>query len=367
MTVDANRVWSATLTLTGSGDATGAQRFKFDVFGNWTENYGDNEGDGIADKGSSKDILVSGAGSYRITLSEGDLRYTVTPLTSNQAPVAALSPKVLSVKTGESVVFDGSASTDDEGVASYSWSTGGSAPTETVQFDTPGTHIVTLTVTDAEGLTASASATVTVTDSNGAYNSVLPTLHLRGTPNAWGSLAMTLVADNQWEALATFNGQANQRFKFDVKDDWTQNYGDTNKDGVAEQGGADILTPVSGQYRVRFNDQTLQYSLTPVSVGYAKNLASLNIRGTTNGWGTTPMMLVGDHQWQAGVTFTGAGDGSGGQRFKFDVKGDWTQNYGDTNKDGVAELAGADITTAVVGAYVVRFNDQTLAYSLSAQ
>ena len=73
-------------------------------------------------------------------------------------------------------------------------------------------------------------------------------------------------------ALATFNGQANQRFKFDVKDDWTQNYGDTNKDGVAEQGGADILTPVSGQYRVRFNDQTLQYSLTPVSVGYAKNI-----------------------------------------------------------------------------------------------
>ena len=65
--------------------------------------------------------------------------------------------------------------------------------------------------------------------------------------------------------------------------------------------------------------------------------------------------------------FVAIGDGSGGQRFKFDVKGDWTQNYGDTNKDGVAELAGADITTAVVGAYVVRFNDQTLAYSLSAQ
>jgi len=64
------------------------------------------------------------------------------------------------------------------------------------------------------------------------------------------------------------------------------------------------------------------------------------------------MTLVGDHQWQASVTFTGSGDGNGGQRFKFDVKGDWTQNYGDTNKDGVAEL---------------RFNDQTLAYSLSAQ
>ena len=178
---------------------------------------------------------------------------------------------------------------------------------------------------------------------------------------------MTLVADHVWEATVTFDGQANQRFKFDVKGDWTQNYGDTNKDGVAEQGGADILTQVSGQYRVRFNDQTLQYSLTPVSVGYARNVASLNIRGTPNGWGATPMTLVGDHQWQASVTFTGSGDGNGGQRFKFDVKGDWTQNYGDTNKDGVAELVGADITTTVVGAYLVRFNDQTLAYSLSAQ
>ncbi len=79
------------------------------------------------------------------------------------------------------------------------------------------------------------------------------------------------------------------------------------------------------------------------------------------------MSLVGDHLWQASVTFTGSGDGNGGQRFKFDVKGDWTQNYGDTNKDGVAELASADITTAVVGVYVVRFNDQTLAYSLNTQ
>ena len=112
MTVDANRVWSATLTLTGNGDATGAQRFKFDVFGNWSENYGDNEGDGIADKGSSKDILVSGAGSYRITLNESDLHYTVTPspATRRRSPP---SPKTLSVKAGESVVFDASASRDD--------------------------------------------------------------------------------------------------------------------------------------------------------------------------------------------------------------------------------------------------------------
>ena len=86
------------------------------------------------------------------------------------------------------MVFDASASRDDGGVVSYSWSSGGTAATETVRFDTSGTHTVTVTVTDAEGLTASASATVTVTDDNGTYASVLPILNFRGTPNAWGSL-----------------------------------------------------------------------------------------------------------------------------------------------------------------------------------
>lgn len=367
MTVDANRVWTSTVTFTGTGDATAAQRFKFDVYGNWTENYGDNEGDGIADKGSTKDIYVSGAGTYRISLKENDMSYTVTPLINNQAPIAAVSPKTISVKLGDSLVFDASASSDDTTVVSYSWSSGGNAKTESVLFDTLGLHTITVTVADAEGLTSSTSATVNVTDVNGTYSSVLPTLSFRGTPNSWGALAMTLVGDNLWEAQVTFDGQVNQRFKFDVKGDWTQNYGDNNKDGVADLTGTDIYTTVTGQYRVRFNDQTLAYSLTPVSISYAKNFASLNIRGTTNSWGTTPMTLVSDHLWQATVNFTGAGDANGGQRFKFDIKGDWTQNYGDTNKDGVAELTGADITTSVVGAYVVRFNDQTLAYTLSAQ
>ena len=261
MQVDANRIWSAIINFTGAGDTSGAQRFKFDVFGNWTENYGDNEGDGIADKGSTRDIYFNGAGQYRIALKESDLSYTVTALNNNQAPVAVISPKNPSVKLGESLVFDASGSTDDAGVASYSWSTGGIGKTETVQFDTLGSRTVTVTVTDTEGLTASVSATVNVTDGSGAYTSELPTLHFRGTPNGWGVLAMTLVADNQWEARVTFDGQTNQRFKFDVKGDWSQNYGDTNKDGVAELTGADITTPVVGAYVVRFNDQTLTYSL----------------------------------------------------------------------------------------------------------
>ncbi|MFM4704506.1 alpha amylase C-terminal domain-containing protein [Aeromonas bivalvium] len=367
MTVDEQRVWSAIVNFSGAGDASGAQRFKFDVFGNWTESYGDNEGDGIADKGSARDILFSGAGSYRVALKESDLSYSITALGSNQAPVAALSPRTLGVKAGESVVFDASASRDDGGVVSYSWSSGGTGASETVQFDTPGTHTVTVMVTDAEGLTASASATVTVADDNGSYASALQSLHFRGTANGWGSLAMTMVADNQWQAQVTFDGQTNQRFKFDVKGDWSQNYGDNHQDGVAEQAGADITTQVTGTYLVRFNDLTLHYSLSPIGGDFASSFPTLNLRGTPNGWGNTTMTLVGDHLWQASVDFTGAGDANGAQRFKFDVKGDWTQGYGDSDGDGIAEPDGADIGTQARGPHLVRFNDQSLAYSLIPQ
>ena len=371
MTVDANRVWSADVTFTGAGDANGAQRFKFDVYGNWTESYGDTEADGIADKGSAKDILFNGVGKYRVSLKESDMSYTLTQLSSNQAPVAAITPKTLSVKLGDSVVFDASGSTDDVGVTGYSWSTGGSAKTETVLFDSLGTKTVTVTVTDADGLTSKASATVTVTDGSVAYNSNFATLNFRGTPNSWGSAAMTLVADNTWEATVNFDGQANQRFKFDVKGDWSQNYGDTNKDGVAERTGADIYTTVTGQYKVQFNDATLKYTLTKLAdssaTSYSANFASLYLRGTNNSWGTTAMKLVANNSWQAEVTFTGKGDATGAQRFKFDVKGDWSQNYGDSNMDGTAERTGADITSAVVGTYLVTFNDSTLKYTLTAK
>lgn len=66
---------------------------------------------------------------------------------------------------------------------------------------------------------------MTVTDDNGTFNSTYTTMNFRGTPNSWGSMAMALVADDTWEATVTFDGQTNQRFKFDVAGNWTTNLG----------------------------------------------------------------------------------------------------------------------------------------------
>jgi pullulanase len=70
-------------------------------------------------------------------------------------------------------------------------------------------------------------------------------------------------------------------------------------------------------------------------------------RGTANGWGTTPMELVGDNLWAITQDFAGQSN----PRFKIDRYGDWGENY-----------PSADYTVGS-GEYFITFNDQTKAVS----
>lgn len=88
-------------------------------------------------------------------------------LISNPAPIAPSA--ALAVDCVELVcAVDGSGSSDDRGVVSWAWefSDGGvaSGPVATHSFATAGTYTVSLTVTDAHGLTSSATTSVAVTD-----------------------------------------------------------------------------------------------------------------------------------------------------------------------------------------------------------
>jgi len=76
----------------------------------------------------------------------------------------------------ESVILDGSASTDSDGtITSYSWSEGG---VEIATGATPavdlavGTHVITLTVTDNDDLTATDDVTITVQPGSGTSSAV---------------------------------------------------------------------------------------------------------------------------------------------------------------------------------------------------
>lgn len=84
-------------SATFSGISTG--RFKFDAYGNWINNWGNNNSDLIADA-SGNDILVTTPGNYTITFNDASLQYSVTP--TNNTSSSAASSVVSSSSTASS-------------------------------------------------------------------------------------------------------------------------------------------------------------------------------------------------------------------------------------------------------------------------
>ena len=371
MTVDATtRVWSTVIDFTGKGDAGGAQRFKFDVYGNWTTNFGDNEADGKADSGNAKDIFFNGVGKYKVTLKESDMSYTVTAVNENQAPKAVVSPATITVTEGDKVVFDASGSTDDNAVTDYSWSSGGTAKTETVTFNSVGTEKVTVTVEDADGLSSTATATVVVKAKEVPQPSFVSTfkkLYYRGTSNSWAAQSMDLVADHTWQTTVTLTGAKTERFKIDASEDMSKVYGDRNDDGVLD---ANTVTypGCKGVFTLTVNDETMAYTLEKQGDPYAAKLETLyfSMPATSGkGWTAQPMKLVDDNVWYIRVKLNDVAS----QRFRFDITGQGTkgQVYGDKDKNGVLDVGGTPIAQSGKGYFIIKLNDKSMKYSVVAQ
>jgi len=155
-------------------------------------------------------------------------------------------------------------------------------------------------------------------------NSAFSSLHFRGTPNSWGNQSMTEVTPGVWQTDVNFDGQSNQRFKFDVLGDWTQNYGDANGDGVLELSGDDIVTAITGNYRIEVNATTLAYTLTQIDGEPVGD--TWYFRGTANGWAAAEMSSTDNVNYCIVQSFAN-GDGGGGPRFKIDHFGDWIESY----------------------------------------
>lgn len=108
----------------------------------------------------------------------GQMHPIVQPAIQNQNPVANAGPDQ-TVFAGESVSFNGSASSDPDGtIQSYDWSFGDGTPNQsgvTVShtYSSAGQYSVTLTVTDNAGATASDSLIVTVQTPQQAAQSLI--------------------------------------------------------------------------------------------------------------------------------------------------------------------------------------------------
>ena len=414
-------LWSADVLFNGEGDGVAAQHFRFDVYGNGEQIYGDNEGDGIADPGSQHDIFFNGIGKHRVTFDERTLRYTLTELQQgNQAPKAMLDPQQLTITAGASVMFDGRASSDADGkIVRYEWAMSSSAKcgtsikcgepyptkkwegsdTAMLKFEQAGLYEVSLTVTDDDGLSSTFRSWITVLPSaEFAHN--FYQLNYRGTSNSFGSLPLKLVADHTWQTDLNLNGRKNQHFRLEalpgVVGGPVLSYGDRNNDGKLDLNSVIKQLPLQGHFLLSVNDESLSYSLkrldTPKQAVY-----QVYYSGSNHGWEKQPMTLVADNTWMIKSRFT-----SKSSKFRFvtdsgirymvpacqpviatassasatlvpscDCGGkagclppNPLSNFGDSNRDAIAEKNGLPIVVPYLGEVLIRFNDQTLRYSV---
>jgi len=100
----------------------------------------------------------------------GNMGMSTAYFTVDTIPPVADAGSAQTVDEDSVVTFDGSASTDENGIATYTWTftdltpktLSGKNPTYT--FATPGVYTITLEVTDAAGNTATHTVTITVRD-----------------------------------------------------------------------------------------------------------------------------------------------------------------------------------------------------------
>ena len=133
--------------------------------------------DGTTSSQSNPKHIFNGVGTYNVSLkvyddegksSTADVLITVQAK-PNEAPVAVATANQLEGDAPLEVYFRGSDSTDDKGISNYYWDfplDPSAAPNNTRTFAMPGVYVISLTVTDAEGLQNTAQLTITVNESN---------------------------------------------------------------------------------------------------------------------------------------------------------------------------------------------------------
>ncbi len=78
MTLTADNYWQAEITFTESAD----QSFKFDIYGDWSLNFGDNNNDHMGDQ-NGKNIPVTPGKTYIITFNDNNAYYSIYEKTWN--------------------------------------------------------------------------------------------------------------------------------------------------------------------------------------------------------------------------------------------------------------------------------------------
>lgn len=97
------------------------------------------------------------------------------------------------------------------------------------------------------------------------YASVYPSMYVKAIYAGQGG-PMTLIGNNTWQRSGVVSNYTSL-INFDVYNDWSLYFGDSNKDGIAEQGGNTSLPKIDTPYTVTFNEVTKKYTITEETHG----------------------------------------------------------------------------------------------------
>lgn len=167
MTEISTNIWSISVDNNEAKNASGEPRFKFDIFADWSENYGDNNDDGELEPDGKSILFNESFGEYLILFNALEKSYSMEKVLQDEivpliAPVAVAGADI-EISAGDTIHFDGSNSTDADGeIVLYHWSNDLTGISVSTVYSETGIYVVTLTVTDNHGLTASDNLTVTV-------------------------------------------------------------------------------------------------------------------------------------------------------------------------------------------------------------
>ena len=239
------------------------------------ESYEWTFGDGTTATGASVDHAYGESGTYEVTLTVTDsagnedtdtATVEVVEGSEDAGPSAHLDASPTSASVGETVAFDASGSSDDDGIDSYEWDFDGdgtvdrtteSATTEK-SYGSAGEYETTVTVVDTAGQTDTAKRTVTVEEDDDDGDDAPPTAAVTAPE--------TVVVNDTFEidASASTDDDGIVEYRWDFNDD----------------GKVDRTTTEATTIKVYDRPKTFTTEVTVVDASEQTDSASVTIEAT---------------------------------------------------------------------------------------
>lgn len=200
------------------------------------------------------------------------------------------------------------------------------------------------------------------------YASNIASLYVFGNFNNFEgppTYAFTLKADNVWE-LAEIRLKAGDYFKlFEMANLSGKNFGGSGLTGTAVEFGSNFVLPGGTDdafYKIVFNDQTLEYTITLVRYPFPSNLYLVG-GSTSAGWtpsNSIPFKKISDGNFEIFAFITAGGGG-----YKLLEIQDWPGDWGaDPANPGFILQTGEDnMTVSEDGFYRIRVNFADFSYN----